>query len=195
LEEWGLAFSDRYTSSAALLFLLVLLATLQLELRLLLSDIVNHRALLPFTCLTECLQAIPSQDLISFGHTIACFGTDAAAFDAVLQRKSSDLFFSDFKSLAVGLIPDNHQLNILLAVLLDFVKPKTLHVLEGLVHLQVEHHHDPLRALVVRTGNSAESFLSRRVPNLQFYLGIIDLEGPACVGRYLNLKSTPMVAR
>ena len=113
----------------------------------------------------------------------------------MLQRKSSDLFFSDFEALTVGFIPDNDQLNILLAVLLDFVKPKTLHVLEGLVHLQVEHHHYPLRALVVCTGNSTESFLSRRVPNLQLDIRIIDLEGSACVGRYLNLKSTPMVAR
>lgn len=100
-----------------------------------------------------------------------------------------------FQSLAIGFISNYYQLYVLFSVLLDLIEPKILHVLEGLMHLEIEHNHDALSALVVGACDCPEALLASSVPNLQLDARIVELKSSEWAGEYLNLKSTPIVAR
>lgn len=62
--------------------------------------------------------------------------------------------------------------------------------------LEVVYNHDTLCVLVVGAGDGPKSFLASGVPDLHLHCCVVEFEGSKDRGEgYLNLKSTPMVAR
>lgn len=68
---------------------------------------------------------------------------------------------------SIVLVAHKHLVH-LLAILLNLVQP-ALHVCERLATRHVVHHDYAVRAPVIRAGDGAEAFLSRRVPDLQLH--------------------------
>jgi len=95
----------------------------------------------------------------------------------------------------ICLIADNDELHILFCVFLDFVEPKLFYVLQRFLEAEVEDEHNSLCVFVVGTRNRAESFLSSSIPDLQLYRSVVKFDSSSLEKTYLNLKSTPMVAR
>ena len=73
--------------------------------------------------------------------------------------------------------------------------PEFFDIGEALVICKVVYEKYAMRAFVVGTGDGPESLLPGSVPDLQLNNVVIDIKGPTSPKIYLNLKSTPIVAR
>lgn len=185
------------TSATAFLFGLdVLLSTLKLEVLSLLfngfydciacSFLLNFR-MLGHTCLCHWLKCL--------GYVFTALGTDFKILDALFVAKLLDLFFSDCAWFTIKLIPEQIDLYVGLAKLLDFAEPEVVDVLEGLLVEDVVDDEDTLGSFVVRACDSSESLLAGSVPYLQFYWVAFQIHRSGLDIMYLKRKSTPIVAR
>ena len=76
-----------------------------------------------------------------------------------------------------------------------FSKPEGIDVFEALLPGDVIDNDDGMGALVVGPSNGPEPFLASGVPDLQLDHIPLNSQRPTITQAYLNLKSTPIVAR
>lgn len=126
--------------------------------------------------LSESLETVAGGLLEGPLYSIACLGADFETGDAVFECKGGEFILCDLQILAIGLVADDYELDILLRVLLDFVHPELLNVLECFPDSEVEHEDDTLCIFVICTSNGPESFLSGSVPDLQLNGLVIKLQ-------------------
>jgi hypothetical protein len=73
--------------------------------------------------------------------------------------------------------------------------PEFFDISEALVICKIVDEKDAMCAFIVGTGDGPESLLPSSIPDLQLNNAIIDIKRPTSQKNYLNLKSTPIVAR
>jgi hypothetical protein len=73
--------------------------------------------------------------------------------------------------------------------------PEFFDISEALVICKIVYEKDAMCAFVVGTGDGPKSLLPSSIPDLQLNNAIIDIKRPTSQKIYLNLKSTPIVAR
>ena len=77
--------------------------------------------------------------------------------------------------LVVHFVSEHHYLHVTARVLLDFSEPDR-YAEEALAVGQVENDDDAVGALVIRVRDCPVPLLARRVPNLQLYRALVDLQ-------------------
>ncbi len=75
------------------------------------------------------------------------------------------------------------------------IDPEFFDVSEALVIGEVVYEENAVCAFVVGTSDGPESLLPSSVPDLQLDNTVINIKRPTSQNSYLNLKSTPIVAR
>jgi hypothetical protein len=73
--------------------------------------------------------------------------------------------------------------------------PKLFNILESILHSHIIRHEYSMCSLIICTCNCSKSFLTSSVPYLQFNNIFSYFNRSLLILMYLNLKSTPIVAR
>ena len=133
---------------------------------------------------------------------LSCLGTDLQMLYSFGSAILKDIGIVEFAISLIGLVSDDGNNYIGLCEFLDLnncdlylSRPELLNVSEGLFAGEIIGHDDTMGSFVVCACNGSESFLASSIPNLQFDFVVIDGERSEWSGTYLNLKSTPMVAK
>jgi len=113
----------------------------------------------------------------------------------MFQRKRRYFIFLDLQIFTIGFVANNYELHLLLRVLLNLFKPKVLEVFEGDFVFEIKNKDDAIGTFVVCWSNGAKTLLACSIPYLHLDSTIIKLESSESKSFYLNLKSTPIVAR
>jgi hypothetical protein len=71
-------------------------------------------------------------------------------------------------TFTVRFVAQQQHSDALVAIIISLVNPEVLEVVNGSRVRQIVHHYYTVRALIVRGGNSAETFLPSRIPDLKF---------------------------
>ena len=94
----------------------------------------------------------------------------------MLRLELSDLVISDlYFRLVIHFVRKDHDFDFTARVFLDFVQPDR-NTLEALTVCQIKDNNDAISALVVSISDGAVAFLSSRIPNLQLYGALVDLQ-------------------
>lgn len=110
-------------------------------------------------------------------NIVSSFGTSFEECHAELLRECSPLLGADHLLVEhVGLISNQHFLHVLTGVQLYLTHP-VAYVIEAVLHGAVVGKNYTHRALVVGLGDRSKALLPCGVPNLQFYVLAIDLNG------------------
>lgn len=113
----------------------------------------------------------------------------------MFKWKCSEFLFLYFQFPVIYFIAYDEELNIFFCIFFDLIQPELLDVLQGFAYTKIEDEDDTLSAFIIGTGYGTETFLTSSVPNLQLHWGVIEFDCSTLGMGYLNLKSTPMVAR
>lgn len=117
---------------------------------------------------------LPTELLYRLCQIVSCFCRNFIKLISFAFSKISCLF-SPYGSWTVWLIAQEQNINILISIRRDLLRPKALDILEGVLICDIVDDNDAICTLIIGWRDSTESLLPCCVPNLELYVLVLHL--------------------